>query len=153
MGWEAKAVGSKKLWNSASNGRKSVGSGILPIEMLSLELITAIIRCSFCHRDPGDDAGALPSAEALLEKSKSLRKPFNSAYEDGSAIEQPSPILCHIFQSFYFVILLLKFSDVLPCPLSMDTKVYFSSSFLVTRCRDSITYLLFQDIVLSVPCS
>lgn len=36
------------------------------------------------------------------------------------------------FQSFNFVILLLKFSNYLSHPLSLDITVYFSSSFLMT---------------------
>lgn len=88
MSWKAKAVGGKKLWNYSGSGRKSVGSGVLPTEILSLELITAVIRHGLCHRDPGVASGASSSADALLEKSKSLSKLFSSAFKDWSVTEQ-----------------------------------------------------------------
>lgn len=88
VGWEDKAMGGKKPWNYSGSGRKSAGSRILPGEMLSLELNLAVIRDGLCHRDPGGDSAALSSADALLEKSKSLRKQVSSACEDGSVIEQ-----------------------------------------------------------------
>lgn len=88
MSREAKAVRGKKLCNYSGSGRKSVGSEVLPIVILSLELITAVIRHGLCHRDPGAVSGASSSADALLEKSKSLSKPLSSAFEDGSVTEQ-----------------------------------------------------------------
>lgn len=88
MGWKPRLWEGRKLWNYSGSGRKSVGPGILAIEMLSLLLITALIRYGVCHRDPGADSGALSSADALLEKSKSLRKRFISACEDGYVVER-----------------------------------------------------------------
>lgn len=94
--WEAE----KKLWNYSGSGRKSVGSGVLPIEMLSLELITSVIRHGLCHRDAGAASGASSSADALLEKSKSLSKLFSSAFKDWSVTEQSVHSLQRHMSSF-----------------------------------------------------
>lgn len=65
-------MGGKKPWNYSGSGRKLVArSRIPPEEMLSLELVIAVIRDGLCHRDPGGGFAALSSADALLEKSKS----------------------------------------------------------------------------------
>lgn len=90
VGWGAKNIGGKKPQNYSGSGRKSLVLRIFPREMLSLDLISAVIRYGLCHRDPGAGSGALSSADALLEKSKSLRKSVSSACESGSAVIEQS---------------------------------------------------------------
>lgn len=90
VGWGAKNMGGKKPQNYSDSGRKSLMLRIFHREMLSLDLISAVIRYGLCHRDPGAGSGALSSADALLEKSKSLRKSVSSACESGSAVIEQS---------------------------------------------------------------
>lgn len=69
-------------------------------------------------------------------------------------LQEKFTVFSHVFVIFFsplILILLLKFSKDLSHPLNMDVKVYFSSSFLITRCKGNMTYLLLQGIVLYVP--